>query len=1063
MSITVSSIKATLSLDDSQYRAGLRESVTQAQGAAREQAAAFTAGARAAEQAARERQRFIAQVIRQEEQVEREAQRVISQARREAAREAMQAAREIDRANAEMARNAERHAAQVKRAFSSIGQGLSSGAGSALSGLENIFTGLARGAENLAQALLRDVAGALQAVAVVGERAGLVLAGTVLAGMIAIGKAGVDMNTSIQRATLALTKIGGPEGPKLIADARKEALTSALTFRQLIPIVQQVTAAYGPGGLGRVIPTIRAFGDAAATLGVDPAAQERALLGFRQLISAAPNARDLRQIGENLPGSNPQDIIKRAFGTTDSKALQEAGVTGAMMADAIIKGFQEQFGGAQAQLAKVDIGIILSNFADAFNNLSQAVTQRFTPALAAGLSRVLETVSRLSESPQFIAALSVPFELLGVAIGKAADALPGFVKWLEGIATRENVIALLAGIAGAIQTIWQETMKLIGAVTGGNSLASIWEGFQKAARTAIELVYKGIVGLGAGIEYLVQHAPQLWQAFADAAKPALHVLDTLIGLVTVLTATKVVGLPGLIGALLFGGKGGTSVQAGMFGGGAGGSWDESAPGGSSAGLPEGVYSKGDPRIRGFHPVSLKPKIPHDIPGLIGMLLSGLGIGGPSGGVEGLGELLADIGERVRGGVTGAAGAGLNALPDSLKNFVGGGIKAVTDAAAKANLDSVFDAQKRNAATLAAAATAALASPAGAAAGGGLPSAPQLYHGGGAASAAMAVAPERALTDKQVKEFQQSFQAFVEAKLARVKAESAASGEELRAAQEASILVPGLQVKQKELSDLAASMKPYTAEWYRLQKEYYQAQEQIGNLQHRAAVEASSAAKKSQEEAKKALDAAREASRYQMEGFDLSLKFREAQLKDLPGVSAQQKKQALLPILADKFRFLQSATGGEDTDPNARTHRLLDMQEILNQIREALGGMGARQTQIALGQLGLGAMPKLSLGEQMMQRRQALLDSIQARRQRFVGRGAPQDPFAALMQPLQDAMQPHNLPGRGAAGGGLTIVVPLTVVTQDPRDPKVRRRIHDEVDARLDELSRGQNPGPSRIK
>ncbi|HEV3052143.1 MAG TPA: tape measure protein, partial [Longimicrobium sp.] len=253
----------------------------------------------------------------------------------------------------------------VERAFHSLG----STAQGVLNGILGVFGGLSRAVLSVAGDIIQGLGGAFERVLGVAERVGLVVGGTLTAAFVATAKAGVDFNTTLQGTSLALTRILGSQqaAAGLIGDLRKEALTSKLELKDLLPLGQQLAAVYGPGGLGKVIPTLRAFGDAASVLaGGDKEAASRALIQFRQLASGLLERENLRTIEENLPGSDVLGIVQRKFGTVDTQALKQAHVTGQMVADAIVAGFTEKFGGAQRELAGT-LPVILSNFGDAFN------------------------------------------------------------------------------------------------------------------------------------------------------------------------------------------------------------------------------------------------------------------------------------------------------------------------------------------------------------------------------------------------------------------------------------------------------------------------------------------------------------------------------------------------------------------------------------------------------------------------------------------------------------------------------------------------------------------------
>lgn len=356
-----------------------------------------------------------------------------------------------------------------------------------------------------------------QLVKVVGLVGGVGGSVSLLGAMVAVGKTGVDFNVMLQGTSVALTRITGSAGgaAKLIGELRNEARLSALTFAQMLPIAQSLAAVYGPAGIGRIIPTMRAFADTATALRVDSGGLERSLLGFRQLLGRdKPTAEDVNQVAENLPGLDVRGIMKRAFGTADTEELQKAGVTGRQVGEAIILGMQKAFGGSQQALGGT-LPVLLSNFQDAFNDFSSAITQRFTPVLTNAVSKLLNVFSAMAQNASLINALATPFDLLGAAISFAADQLPNFVNWLTAILTRENIVNLLANITGWVQAITDKVTGFIATALGKDGFANIWAAFGAAARAGIDLALRAWNGFTAMVIYFVQNRDQLFGPIGD--------------------------------------------------------------------------------------------------------------------------------------------------------------------------------------------------------------------------------------------------------------------------------------------------------------------------------------------------------------------------------------------------------------------------------------------------------------------------------------------------------------------------------------------------------------------
>lgn len=532
---TVGSIQAKIGVDltgfqrdldraQRQFQTAGRAQVTTGRQTAESLARAFEASNRRIERdfarltAASERE-----AVRRRTTIEREQNRAIAANVRALERQA----REEARLTAAVEREANRQAAARQRAIAgalrSVGGAIGGGLGAVSGGIGQLGD---------------RMVGALNRVAQAGIRAGLVLSGVGAAGFIAIAKAGVDMNVSLQQATAALTQItgSGRTASQFIAALRKESETSALTFKELIPLGQQLAAVYGPGGIGKVIPTLRAFGDAGALLGVGGEGVSRALLGFRQLLSRdKPSQEDLNQVGENLPGFDVKGILKRAFGAADTETLQAAGVTGAQVGAALLAGMQRAFGGAQLRAAG-SIPILLSNIADAFNNLAATLTTRFTPMLAKALQGLMAFMQGIASNEKLLAALAIPFDVLGGILIKLTAKLPELAMWMEKTFTRKNVIEGITNIGAALLT-------------------------------AFDLGARAVNAFQAGVGWLQQNVPILWQQMLSGVSQAQSAMGGLVGSLQQIAGLleKISGLMGRIPGMGGGGGGSNLPSLGTAG------------------------------------------------------------------------------------------------------------------------------------------------------------------------------------------------------------------------------------------------------------------------------------------------------------------------------------------------------------------------------------------------------------------------------------------------------------------------------------------------------------------
>lgn len=393
--------------------------------------------------------------------------------------------------------------------------------------------GIAAGARTAAAALThlgsvaRSTTGAISGAAGAARNFALVGSGALAASLGALAKRGVDVNLSVTGAEKAIGRIAGSAqlGKQFIAALRKEAETSSGTFKDMLIPAQALAAVfiekYGQRGLGRVIPTLRAFADAAATLSLGDEARQLALMGFQQLVSEPdPSLENLRQVSDNLPGGGVRSIVRAAFGTDESEVLKKAGVTGAMVGDAIVRGLQARFGGAQKSAAG-SLPTIFSNIQDALDSISGKVTEVFGQRLGlasknlldfatnlertavgkqllktlsdgftsvanavgylingfqaytanlrpfietvlAGVASLIRGLADLAANRAFIDGLAAGFQAVGNVLRFVVGQAGSFAAWLGEIINRNNVIEFLSRVAALFTTVGERVLKLVG-------------------------------------------------------------------------------------------------------------------------------------------------------------------------------------------------------------------------------------------------------------------------------------------------------------------------------------------------------------------------------------------------------------------------------------------------------------------------------------------------------------------------------------------------------------------------------------------------------------------------
>lgn len=369
----------------------------------------------------------------------------------------------VARANSEMSRSSQqagRALMGVTRAMAQVGTVGARSFGNAHTAARSAFSGIGAAA-NAALGPLRTLATVLATGGAIFGGGGLV------AGLKSLADTGVDMNLTLGGATQTLTRMTGSAAVagRLLADLRQEALYSASTFKDLLAPTQSLAAVFlsnlGPRGLGQVIPTLRAFGDAAVSLRVDTAGVQQALYGFRQLLGRPlVQMEEVNQVDEALPGANIRGILKRVFGSADTEVLQKAGVTGVQAGMAIIKGLQKAFGGAQRALGG-SLPLLLSSIQDSINDLSGPVTQGLTRRLTEAARRVADFVANLDKTAggrKILEGLMQGFNAIGDAVIYATRALGPFLQSLGPFVTQAmkatGAVAMLAArVLGSRQIV----------------------------------------------------------------------------------------------------------------------------------------------------------------------------------------------------------------------------------------------------------------------------------------------------------------------------------------------------------------------------------------------------------------------------------------------------------------------------------------------------------------------------------------------------------------------------------------------------------------------------------
>jgi len=283
------------------------------------------------------------------------------------------------------------------------------------------------------------------------------------------------------------SQLGSAAAAKTELEAlRKEALKPGLGFEQAVKGSVSLQAVGLSADQAR--KTLSEFGNALAFAGKGKAELDGVALAITQISAKGKvSAEEINQIAERLP--QIRTLMKQAFGTADTEALQKLGITSEQFISGIVKqmeGLPRATGGIKNSIENA--GDAVSQFLGSIGN---EINKAFNiTSLSEELSDTLKSVSNsfaaLDDSTKRMA---VQFGLAVVAAGpllKVFGAFYGAAGQLVGIWSK---------IAGVISTAWSGLSTAVISSFGivDNSI----KGFEAAfGRLKVAL---GVVGLVAGL------------------------------------------------------------------------------------------------------------------------------------------------------------------------------------------------------------------------------------------------------------------------------------------------------------------------------------------------------------------------------------------------------------------------------------------------------------------------------------------------------------------------------------------------------------------------------------
>jgi tape measure domain-containing protein len=205
------------------------------------------------------------------------------------------------------------------------------------------------------------------------------------------------------------------------------------------------------------------------------------------------------------------------------------------------------------------------------------------------------------------------------------------------------------------------------------------------------------------------------------------------------------------------------------------------------------------------------------------------------------------------------------------------------------------------------------------------------------------------------EQRQAVREYLSAEVERAESMVGVQPEEKRDQARLESIVPILRQNQALLVDQQKGLTPAMKEYWENVREYWSYERQIQGLQQAAADQQKQNVEKSKEAAKRN-------AREQLELADAKMGLAEAQLKNMFGVSDQQKKSMMIPLLMQKFTMLHRTMTGETEIEKIK--RLTDAENVRGSVLSALGvDNGFART------LGGGSMPMFDMRRAQMVMRQ----------------------------------------------------------------------------------------------
>lgn len=335
--------------------------------------------------------------------------------------------------------------------------------------------------------------------------------------------AGIGLASLKENARLTFTTLTGSveEADRKLKELQKFAATTPFEFPELLGASQRLTA------LGvsadKIVPTLRAIGDAAAGSGAPVDLLVRAL--GQMVMKGKVSAEEMLQLSEQQ--INAWQYLADYLGVTVPEAMkmaQKGMIDGATGANAILLGMQEQFGGLMDAQSRGWTGLI-STLKDLWRGFAAEFMEPVFEKLKAGLQLLVDILSA-KKAEEAVAAMADAFE---AGFNRMVDAL----KWLGAAALEylPDIIARFFELAGAVADVLATVIDAI--FEAGDFLADAFGAMVDGVSWAID----GIIGLAEAIAdpfldafgAIAGGLSGLVEVFAEALSAIAQVIASAIG------------------------------------------------------------------------------------------------------------------------------------------------------------------------------------------------------------------------------------------------------------------------------------------------------------------------------------------------------------------------------------------------------------------------------------------------------------------------------------------------------------------------------------------------------